>query len=100
MQLLTKQIKKRAKPLGATDGDELKPVLVKYFTPWSNWTWYAVEFDGDDLFFGYVEGHDNEWGYFSLSDLESIDGPFGLKVERDLFFEKKVINVDGKVGDA
>jgi hypothetical protein len=27
---------------------------VKFFTPDSNWTWYASEFDGNDLFFGLV----------------------------------------------
>ena len=25
---------------------------VKFFTPDSNWTWYASEFDGEDIFFG------------------------------------------------
>ncbi len=99
MKLITKEILKRAKPLGATDGVKSKPILAKYFTPWTNWTWYAVEFDGDDLFFGYVEGTDNEWGYFSLSDLESIEGPFGLKIERDLFFENKLINFEGNISD-
>jgi hypothetical protein len=30
---------------------------VKFFTPDSNWTWYASEFDGEDVFFGLVIGH-------------------------------------------
>jgi len=25
---------------------------VKFFTPDSNWTWYATEFDGEDIFYG------------------------------------------------
>jgi len=37
---------------------------VKFFSPWMNWTWYAVEFDGKDIFFGLVEGFATEWGYF------------------------------------
>jgi hypothetical protein len=100
MQLLTKAIRKQAQPIGATDGDNQKKVLAKFFTPWSYWTWYAVEFDGDDLFFGYVEGLESEWGYFSLKDLEEIKGPFGLGVERDIMFENKVININGDVGSA
>ena len=37
-------------------------------------------------FLGYVKGDYPELGYFSLSELESIQGPWGLKVERDLYF--------------
>ena len=100
MQLLTKAIRKQAQPIGATDGKDTKKVLAKFFTPWTHWTWYAVEFDGDDLFFGFVEGLEKEWGYFSLKELEEIQGPFGLKVERDIMFENKTINFDGDIGDA
>lgn len=64
-------------------------VHVKLFTPWSNWTWYVIEFDGEDRCFGYVKGLEEEFGYFLLSELESIKGPFDLKVERDKFFEPK-----------
>jgi hypothetical protein len=35
---------------------------VKYFTPDSNWTWYASEFDGEDTFFGPVAGFEVELG--------------------------------------
>lgn len=65
--------------------------LVKFFTPDSNWTWYASEFDGDDTFFGLVAGLDVELGYFLLSDLQSVRGPLGLPIERDLHFEPKTL---------
>ena len=61
--------------------------IAKYFTPDANWTWYATEFDGKDTFFGLVDGLEKELGYFSLAELESGKGPFGLGVERDLWFE-------------
>jgi len=61
--------------------------LVKFFTPDSNWTWYATEFDGKDLFFGLVIGFETELGYFSLAELESVHGPLGLPIQRDLYFE-------------
>ena len=61
--------------------------IAKYFTPDANWTWYATEFDGKDTFFGLVDGLEKELGYFSLAALESVKGPFGLGVERDLWFE-------------
>ncbi len=62
---------------------------IKFFTPDSNWTWYATEgqADEDDFrFFGYVCGQEEEWGYFVLSELESAKGPMGLPIERDLYF--------------
>jgi hypothetical protein len=69
-------------------------VHVKFFTPWTNWTWYVLEGqeqDGDFLFFGYVEGFENEFGYFSLRELESAKGPFGLSIERDLYWTPRPI---------
>lgn len=69
----------------------LAQALVKFFTPDSNWTWYASEFDGDDTFFGLVAGLDVELGYFLLSELQSVRGPLGLPIERDLHFEPKTL---------
>ena len=87
MKLLTKTIKKEVPKLYSQGekGDEAV-AYVKFFTPWSRWTWYATEFDDVDTFFGLVDGFEKELGYFSLSELESTRGPFGLKVERDLYF--------------
>ena len=62
---------------------------VKFFTPDSDWTWYASEFDGEDIFFGLVSGLELELGYFSLSELQSVTGPLGLPIERDIHFEPK-----------
>ncbi len=65
-------------------------VYAKLFTPDANWTWYVTEGspEGDDfIFFDYVIGLEREWGYFALSDLESVRGPPGLPIERDLYFE-------------
>lgn len=89
MQLLTKKLKKELPPLYATEHEEDPLVICKFFLPDSQWTWYAIEFDGKDLFFGWVEGLYNELGYFSLSQLESVCSPLGLLVERDLYFEPR-----------
>ena len=87
MILLTKALKKALPPLYANKsiGNEAK-VVVKFFTPDSNWTWYATEFDGEDIFYGLVDGFEMELGYFSLSELKSVRGPFGLPIERDRYF--------------
>ena len=34
---------------------------------------------------------DDEYGYFSLKELESITLPWGLKIERDLYFDPTTI---------
>jgi hypothetical protein len=65
---------------------------VKFFTPDSNWTWYASEFDGEDIFFGLVDGFETELGYFSLKELQEVHGPMRLKIERDLHFEPKILS--------
>jgi len=88
MKLLTKELRAKLPKLYQTEDIpvEEKTVVIKFFQPWGSWTWYATEFDGEDLFFGLVHGFEKEWGYFSLRELESVSGPFGLKIERDLYF--------------
>jgi len=87
VELLTEEIRNRLPKLGETEGQEDPIVQVKFFTPDAGWTWWAIEFDGEDLFFGLVQGLYKEFGYFSLKELQSIKGPFGLPIERDLYFE-------------
>jgi hypothetical protein len=92
MQLLTKEIRKHLPPLGGQDGKGGKAMAhVKFFTPDSSWTWYATEFDGQDMFFGLVEGQEKELGYFSLSELQNARGPMGLAIERDLHWMPKTL---------
>ena len=87
-RLLPEKIAKKLPPLYATEGQGRNALAqVKFFTPDSSWTWYAAEFDGEDIFFGFVIGLEREFGYFSLSELESVRGPLGLLVERDLYFK-------------
>lgn len=64
--------------------------VVKFFTPWTGWTWYASEYDPEKrLCFGVVHGQEREYGYFSLDELEEIRGPGGLTIERDLHWKPK-----------
>lgn len=100
MQLLTKKLKSQLPKLNETESTptEDKKVIVKFFTPDSSWTWYAVEFDGDDQFFGLVDGFEKEWGYFSLAELQSVRGPMGLPIERDRYFGLTLV-ADGELSD-
>lgn len=93
MKLLTKTLEKQLQkyPLYSQDGkgDGAK-VLIKFFTPNKGFTWYILEGErqGDDYtFFGIVDNcGEREYGYFSLNELESIRLPFGMRIERDLYF--------------
>jgi hypothetical protein len=52
-------------------------VHLKFFTPDSDWTWFVTEGqpqDDDFIFFGFVCGFEEEWGYFMLSELAGIGG--------------------------
>lgn len=89
MKLLPQSIEAQLPPLYANDGLGYEAIAyVKFFTPDSNWTWYATEYDPTQrLFFGLVDGFERELGYFSLDELESIRGGLGLRVERDRYFK-------------
>lgn len=85
MQLLTDEIREQLPALYSQEDIDDPLAQVKFFLPNSNWTWYATEFDGKDLFFGLVQGLEEELGYFCLSELQSVE-LHGLGVERDLSF--------------
>lgn len=92
MHLLTKAIRRKLPPLYANEEQGTDALaIVKFFTPDSSWTWYASEFDGDDLFFGLAVGVEPELGYFRLSELQSIRGTLGLPVERDRFYNPTLL---------
>ena len=91
---LPQSIVKTLPPLYATEiiAIEDKVIRAKFFCPWSQFTWWAVEFDPKDrICFGLVRGHETEWGYFSIDELDSIDGPGGLRIERDVHFRAQTV---------
>ena len=102
MKLLTKEIRKKIPPLYSGENKKVEEVLVvvKFFNPSGSWTWYATEGEPvldekgkeiDFRFFGLVRGFENELGYFSLKELERVKGPFGLGIERDMYFGKHTL---------
>ena len=89
---MTQEIRKQLPPLGAQENNPDPTVYVRYFCPWNQWCWFGYEFDGEDIFFGFVKGDFDEFGTFSLSELESVRGPMGLGIERDLYFTPKPLS--------
>ena len=84
--LVTQEIRDTLPPLYNSEKHPEKEAIamVKFFSPYSQWTWYAVEFDGDDTFWGLVDGFEMAYGYFSYSELEAVTVFGGVPaVERD-----------------
>ena len=106
-ELLPASVRGALPPLYSQEAEPNPMVVAKFFTPMSNWTWYAIEgsavtedgeavLDGsptdeggellveaDFLFYGLVHGHEQELGYFTLSELKSCF------IERDLHWRPK-----------
>lgn len=92
MQLMTTELEAMFPKLYETEdkSPEEVHVIAKFFNPTGPGTWFAVEYDPEErIFFGYVNLGDPdcaELGYFSLDELEAVKLPFGLRIERDLYF--------------
>lgn len=89
MELLTDELRQQLPPLLSQEADPDPIVHIRFFTPDANWTWWVTEgqAEGDDFrFFGLVQGSEDEFGTFLLSELQAVRGPLGLAVERDLSF--------------
>jgi hypothetical protein len=93
MQLMTDELKQRFGEVGSQEHVSDPVVIAKFFNPCGAGTWFATEYDPTrNHCFGYVSifgDWNDEWGYFSLDELEAYRGPFGLGIERDLYWEEK-----------
>lgn len=90
MKLLTKEIQNKLPKLYSQEDKGLDAIAqVKFFSIANNWRWFATEFDGEDTFFGLVQGFENELGYFSLSELESVKFMGIPAIERDINWTPK-----------
>ncbi|MFC1792882.1 DUF2958 domain-containing protein [Planctomycetota bacterium] len=101
MKLLTEEIRRKLPPLYSQDGKGSNAVAyLKFFTPDSGFSWWITEGspikdesgkEVDFQFFGLVEGQFKELGYVNLSELETVNGPMGLPIERDLYWKPKTL---------
>jgi hypothetical protein len=88
MKLLTKQLLKSFEKIGRQENTTDPMVVAKFFDPTGSWTWFATEYDpSTKMFFGLVHGIEKEWGLFGLEELENLTLPFGLGIERYIYFD-------------
>ena len=104
---MTPELEARFKEVGRQDDTDNPLIVAKFFDPAGSATWYASEYDPEaNVCFGYVAGlvadpHNcyDEWGYFSIDELESIKRscvltmgsvkrPFELSIKRDPYFNE------------
>jgi hypothetical protein len=94
MKLLTKTLINQIPTCDETAemGIDEQFVYAKLFNPCGSQTWYITSYDPEyNEAFGFVNLGDPqmaELGYIPMGELESIQLPFGLKIERDLHFTK------------
>lgn len=89
MILLTPELRDRLLANGRQRDVDHIPV-VKFFNPVGAATWLATELDDDgETLFGLADlGFGSpEIGAFNLVEMASVRLPFGLGIERDLYFE-------------
>lgn len=77
---LAAEIKKRAVPPLYAQENSADPIIYLELSLFQfPWRWYVsecvIEPDEDILFFGFVSGDFNEWGYFRLSEMEATICP-------------------------
>ena len=91
MKLITKTLEERFEKIGCQSQTADPIIVAKFFDPCGSATWFATEYDAENkIAFGYVTGLAfDEWGTFSITELESIKRPFGLGIERDLYFKEQ-----------
>lgn len=81
-----------------------KMVYGAFIIPFkSDWTWYMTEYDSEQkLAFGLVAGHEVEWGYFSIEELQNlgaqrlllIDFPKTFRELKDIELKKQLSEIE------
>lgn len=92
-ELMPKGLAATVPPLYATDGEDDPIARVRLFSP-GGWVWLVTEYDPESgEAFGLVRGFEEEWGYFSIREMEALNRSKGFGVvERDLHFEPKPVS--------
>lgn len=90
MELLTPELRQQLLANGRNPDSDSVPV-VRWFNPAGAGTWLIVDADPEnpDVHFGLADlGFGTpELGTVSLEALQAFEGPFGLGIERDIWFE-------------
>ncbi len=85
MKIVTKEFEALFKdyPLYSQEHEDDPLVVAKLFDPTGSATWLLTEYDPvQKIAFSWVQGlAEDEFGYISLTEMESIKGPLGIAIE-------------------
>jgi len=78
-------------PLYSQENEKDPLVICKLFDPCGSASWFLLEYDPvEKIAFSFVQGLiEDEFGYVSLTEMESIKGPLGIGIELDEYFVQK-----------
>jgi hypothetical protein len=78
-------------PLYSQEHESDPLIIAKLFDPCGSASWFLLEYDPvEKIAFCWVQGlAEDELGYTSLTEMESIKGPLGIGIEQDLYFVQK-----------
>lgn len=93
-RLMTAVIEARAPGLGATDGQEAPTVCAHFLSCLNGWCWWMTEYDPEPReAFGLAQGFADEWGYFSIAEMEELNRSKGFNViDREGYFKSKPVS--------
>jgi hypothetical protein len=99
MKIITKEIENAFKKQGYTGNKSAKDIkiVLKMFNPTGAGTWYIYEKIDNDTYMAFVNLGDidcAECGTVLMSELLAFRGRFGLKLERDKFFEPMSMSLE------
>ena len=99
MKLSTREIEFKAPAFNSQEDKSTTEIMVvaKFFNPCGAGTWYMTEYDPKQrMGFGWVTlgfGPEcDELGYFSIDELESIEGPLKIGIERDIHWQPRPLS--------
>lgn len=96
-ELLSARDRKRLPPLYSQENNRNQKAQVHFFDLLTKWSWYAIEFDGEDIFFGLVLGFEKELGYFSLSEFKEVNRTAGFnRIVKDVDFKPQSVKAISK----
>lgn len=70
--MFTTELLKNIPALYSQDGKGKEAIVYMHIEALNGWQWFITEYDGKELFFGYVKGFADEWGYIDKNEMEDI----------------------------
>ena len=91
-ELMPEELAATVPPLYAIEAEPIG--RAKLFSCFNGWAWLVTEHDPESgEAFGLVKGFEEEWGYFSIREMEEVNRSKGFNViERDFYFDPKPVS--------